>query len=1292
MSDSADDSGALLRGNAENSNTTHSISNPNPDESPLMSSNISVNSILSENSQENTTHSGTASKYSESDVISDNIKSLSSGSSDYFASSSSNLPQKNYSSAENSIIELGGTQPPSKQPEQENSPIPFPNETTKDVKSSDGSTPKSMQGLSESDNNQSDGGKLSSIIHLNNLLVNNDKTTENQINDNKNETNADNNNTSDLSDSNSNNEKSISSKSDHESLQAQQNSQENLNIKKSSSKSDSLFVSEKSDKNDSQKVATFSDNNNNSDSSNKLTKNSSKGSFVGSSKSVGNEGIKNNEEARTISSDGSQNKDGKNSSSENEALNKKIGKRSSSSASIKIENNEGDQISSENVDKHTSIEKNNKSSASSLNLEEKEASDTISKEIKEDVQTLNLDIDNEQSKDEIDEKAAENKSEDQEPSQTELIKSKSINQEENEAKSDENKFEGQQANESENIENQETNKTESDEDKLASETKSDENKETNKTESDENKETNKTESDEDKLANKTESDENKLASETKSDENKETNKTESDENKETNEARDDDEKSDENKNDYESSPLLSSEQMNYEEDSNDYSARNAADISTLRSNSFRDIKSMIPRGYGKMNPTTDFIKEDKTKSTELPTKSGLINSLEELRQRHAQKWKVLGYDPSHGKGDMRGSVTLANFSPLKLIRDAKLWEEAQNAQQKVTNVKSSVPKQVLQSYSLCIKPHFKPIKRVNSSNEPLNLLIHPHSNSGNEDNEDNIKEEERPNNYNESDSYNTSGTISYSGVTESDNQFQGERLLPFKNDANDPIFTPGNSSSSKKASKNDDDDDDGYIPEIMTAASLLNGPDFFKDDDSDEYIIVEEDEEEEEEEEFNEHENIHINNNNNNNNRDHDSSDGIPNPFTPSSTMSKKSHQNNQNNNNNNNNSNACDNFDDKKKSCSVKKDLADYDLYDDPSFDWKKASRNIPDGLKSDDSDDFDEENDSSRRRKKKKRKTPKIKIGFPKTSIVRRALCGESMSKYPVELSNHVVADLRRLLEEGIAMSMVDECGFIDQVIKNIKNDIEKSSKKSKQFSNENVNSNSKILLDEAKNALEHRTQQWEAKKRILETERELKMEEIQMRYEEESNQLAQIWQSNKKLNQFNKPSPTLLKMRQQVKIQLQSHKFEEASLLAQQMQDRDRQETEEARLKRDAAYKDDCERLRKKFELESKSVNDQFDTKLASLVKKQEEDVLPFQNRVIKYNNSFEEKKLAAKRNSSSLSKSKPELMRPLTRTSVGPIQTNAKLKLPPLNATSKPTTALHSRRSNLSSVQRDRSSLH
>ena len=1253
MSDSADDSGALLRGNAENSNTTHSISNPNPDESPLMSSNISVNSILSENSQENTTHSGTASKDSESDVISDNIKSLSSGSSDYFASSSSNLPQKNYSSAENSIIELGGTQPPSKQPEQENSPIPSPNETTKDVKSSDGSTPKSMQGSSESDNNQSDGGKLSSIIHLNNLLVNNDKTTENQINDNKNEANADNNNTSDLSDSNSNNEKSISSKSDHESLQAQQNSQENLNIKKSSSKSDSLFVSEKSDKNDSQKVATFSDNNNNSDSSKKLTKNSSKGSFVGNSKSVGNEEIKNNEEARTISSDGNQNKDGKNSSSENEALNKKIGKRSSSSSSIKIENNEGDQISSENVDKHSSIEKNNKSSASSLNLEEKEASDTISKEIKEDVQTLNLDIDNEQSKDEIDEKAAENKSEDQEPSQTELIKSKSINQEENEAKSDENKFEGQQANESENIENQEANKTESDEDKLASETKSDENKETNK--------------------------------------------TESDENKETNEARDDDEKSDENKNDYESSPLLSSEQMNYEEDSNDYSARNAADISTLRSNSFRDIKSMIPRGYGKMNPTTDFIKEDKTKSTELPTKSGLINSLEELRQRHAQQWKVLGYDPSHGKGDMRGSVTLANFSPLKLIRDAKLWEEAQNAQQKVTNVKSSVPKQVLQSYSLCIKPHFKPIKRVNSSNEPLNLLIHPHSNSGNEDNEDNIKEEERPNNYNESDSYNTSGTISYSGVTESDNQFQGERLLPFKNDANDPIFTPGNSSSSKKASKNDDDDDDGYIPEIMTAASLLNGPDFFKDDDSDEYIIVEEEEEEEEEEEFNEHENIHINNNNNNNNRDHDSSDGIPNPFTPSSTMSKKSHQNNQNNNNNNNNnnnSNACDNFDDKKKSCSVKKDLADYDLYDDPSFDWKKASRNIPDGLKSDDSDDFDEENDSSRRRKKKKRKTPKIKIGFPKTSIVRRALCGESMSKYPVELSNHVVADLRRLLEEGIAMSMVDECGFIDQVIKNIKNDIEKSSKKSKQFSNENVNSNSKILLDEAKNALEHRTQQWEAKKRILETERELKMEEIQIRYEEESNQLAQIWQSNKKLNQFNKPSPTLLKMRQQVKIQLQSHKFEEASLLAQQMQDRDRQETEEARLKRDAAYKDDCERLRKKFELESKSVNDQFDTKLASLVKKQEEDVLPFQNRVIKYNNSFEEKKLAAKRNSSSssLSKSKPELMRPLTRTSVGPIQTNAKLKLPPLNATSKPTTALHSRRSNLSSVQRDRSSLH
>ena len=326
------------------------------------------------------------------------------------------------------------------------------------------------------------------------------------------------------------------------------------------------------------------------------------------------------------------------------------------------------------------------------------------------------------------------------------------------------------------------------------------------------------------------------------------------------------------------------------------------------------------------------------------------------------------------------------------------------------------------------------------------------------------------------------------------------------------------------------------------------------------------------------------------------------------------------------------------------------------------------------------------------------KIFIGFPRNSIVRRALCGESMSQYPIEVSKCIITDLRVILEQAISLSMLDECAYIDKIIKNIKrsynkNNLDFSEKSVSSYENDDSSSYARNLpekLEEAQTALDNRNQKWEAKKRIIESEKELQIEEIRLRYEEECKKLDRIWQTNKKKNQYNRPSTTLMKMRQQVKVQLSSHKFNDASHLAQQMFERDRKETEDASMRMQSAYREDCDRLRKKFEAEQKSIIESFDSKLASLQKKQDEDVLPFQSRVNKYSNSIEEKKVAAKRigSISSLSyNSKKETIneKPMTRSALGRVKINGSLKLPPLKSLSKPPIHFNSKSSNSSQAQ-------
>lgn len=84
-----------------------------------------------------------------------------------------------------------------------------------------------------------------------------------------------------------------------------------------------------------------------------------------------------------------------------------------------------------------------------------------------------------------------------------------------------------------------------------------------------------------------------------------------------------------------------------------------------------------------------------------------------LRSRNQDKWKEIGYDPNHGKGDMRGSITLSNFQPLSLLKDAPI--NLSNSSSMVDNVFEAELNKSSGSFTRVPKPNQV---RVNSSDGP----------------------------------------------------------------------------------------------------------------------------------------------------------------------------------------------------------------------------------------------------------------------------------------------------------------------------------------------------------------------------------------------------------------------------------------------------------------------------------------------------------------------------------------------------------------------------------------------
>lgn len=590
-------------------------------------------------------------------------------------------------------------------------------------------------------------------------------------------------------------------------------------------------------------------------------------------------------------------------------------------------------------------------------------------------------------------------------------------------------------------------------------------------------------------------------------------------------------------------------------------------VMDVRSTTFRDLAEMIPRGYGDINDLSkkeeEIITNDRSNFDVNGSSSPSHDPLEEMKIRNQEKWNQVGYDPKAGRGNMKMSITLSNFKPSAIIQKesissnssintqhtetknnefAKNMPPNQNQQASISSTTETdeYSTHVLQSYSMCLKPA-KQVQRANSSNNP-STFIEAESNSDDNDAPKlkSSSEERIP-----AANLNTAALLASFQPLDEDLQApeHSEELNTFNNTQNFNNIsytedTDNGNSSSEYASNSVTDQQESDSNSIFN-----DGEDNHKKD-------------------MDKHKENKISN----------EKFFVPKmPQSPNSSLTSgesKSYSDNNRSIDSNKN-------DDLKSGKKVTQAQCGYDycIYDDPNFDYKAASKNVPPDL---------------------------LKlVKYPKTGIVFRALCGQSMSQYPKGVAQYVIADLKAIHDDCVSKNMVSESVYVSNIINSINSEIGA------------LNLNKKESFVDSDESLYKRQQYWANQKSILNSEKEFKLQEIELRYQDELENLEIQWNNDRKRTQISKPSAQLIVLRQSVQANLAAKRFQEAAHLASKAEKLDKAETELAAQRIRQAYSAAAERLKQKYENERKALFQSFEAKKLSLEAQEENDLKSTEN---------------------------------------------------------------------------------
>jgi hypothetical protein len=279
---------------------------------------------------------------------------------------------------------------------------------------------------------------------------------------------------------------------------------------------------------------------------------------------------------------------------------------------------------------------------------------------------------------------------------------------------------------------------------------------------------------------------------------------------------------------------------------------------------------------------------------------------------------------------------------------------------------------------------------------------------------------------------------------------------------------------------------------------------------------------------------------------------------------------------------------------------------------------------------------------------------------SMVYEAIAGEPVPDCSRDEVQCVIYELRKYLEITIARNMINESALLNSRI----DDLRRGLRESTQARDRTISIQQKIDVAEAQR--DSQTQSYMSKRMLCESERNARLDDLDLRYQEALEELDRQWNSTQFHSKFNRPSITLINVRHRVLSQMNARDFEGASYLVGRMRALELQESEVAAERMALSYREAADRLRKKYEVEREQIMQQCSDKITALAAREKEALMPVQNRLAKLYTLRSDLE-AARRSALRAAQTIRPRVRPHSLRQLPDVRVDAKLKLPPLSRT-------------------------
>ncbi|OHT04483.1 hypothetical protein TRFO_28048 [Tritrichomonas foetus] len=261
----------------------------------------------------------------------------------------------------------------------------------------------------------------------------------------------------------------------------------------------------------------------------------------------------------------------------------------------------------------------------------------------------------------------------------------------------------------------------------------------------------------------------------------------------------------------------------------------------------------------------------------------------------------------------------------------------------------------------------------------------------------------------------------------------------------------------------------------------------------------------------------------------------------------------------------------------------------------------------------------------------TPRIS----QESVTYLALCGIDIVGYRESKVQDAIVKMRQIEKKCIYCGFVNESAYVQDILDNTIKKLKDLKRYETMPSHTEANNN----LISAQNEYALLTKAWESKKAEINTELELALNDLKMKFEHEKNEINKKWNSKSLKNRYNKPSPTLIDMKYVAKKMMNQHRFEEVAQVAKTIKRKEINESNEASDRMKKGYQSALNQLKKKYAIEEKTIRSQFDTRLSQAERQAKIEMLPFQRKVDKFSTKKENIEETMRRN--------PEMKKTKTR---------------------------------------------